>query len=251
HSPAASRLLDQLTEGDSAHPEFRDFVSRVVPLMPAKFVSERNRRLTGIAAVHLQTARHERWGPWTPDNAHWSRVPDGPLTPSAHGRFSRPRSTLVESHLRQALALDPHLDEARVRLGRLDYLLGRTDEARGHFEAVLAAPALAEVDPTLVQWPYLAALFLGESLEADDRLDDARHRYEQALTFLNGDVAHVALGRLLLRTGETSAAWELLRTGGLAAAGTEDPWYAFDANYRVWKHAERLQALRPLVQVRR
>jgi tetratricopeptide (TPR) repeat protein len=76
--------------------------------------------------------------------------------------------------LGRALALDPQLHEARLRLGRTLWRLGDPHEARSHLQRV-AREAQA---PTLV---YLSQLFLARVYVDDGRSADAERAYRAAL----------------------------------------------------------------------
>ena len=73
----------------------------------------------------------------------------------------------AEQLLRKALAVDPGLVEARVRLGRLLQTNGRLEESRIELERARDEA----INPSLV---YLAALFLGRTHEEAGRFDKAR-----------------------------------------------------------------------------
>lgn len=106
----------------------------------------------------------------------------------------------AERFFRQALAADPSLAEARVRLGRVLGERGRHAEALGELKQAAAGrlpPALA----------YFVHLFAGEDEGALNRADEARACYERAIV-LRPDAyfAYLALTRLERQNGNRRAA---------------------------------------------
>ena len=152
----------------------------------------------------------------------------------------RDQMVQAESCYRRALAADPALFEARVRLGHVLHRLGEPGKAVPELERVLAAP---DAERPL---QYLAWLFLGATREAEGKPRDAVSAYQAAVALLpDGQAAYVALSHALHRLGEQTASREALREG-LARAPRrrdQDPW----RNYP-WGQSteadERLQALR-------
>jgi tetratricopeptide (TPR) repeat protein len=104
-----------------------------------------------------------------------------------------------------ALSANPDLVEARVRLGRMEWLAGHPDKARAALEAALQAdppPALA----------YLVHLFLGRCDEDAGRLEDAEREYRAALDLdPSAQVAGVALSHAVLMAGDEPAAQRVLK----------------------------------------
>lgn len=89
---------------------------------------------------------------------------------------------LASQALGRAVALDPELHEARLRLGRTLWLLGDPHEARSHLERV----AREARTPTFV---YLGHLFLARVYVDDGRLADAERSYRAALAAQPGSQA--------------------------------------------------------------
>jgi tetratricopeptide (TPR) repeat protein len=120
-----------------------------------------------------------------------------------------------------ALALDPRLVEARVRLGRVLALRGRIAEAITQ----LRQASLAETEPLI---RFYGFLFLGSALEKQRDYPLARDAYTRALDlFPHSRSANLALARLEWRFGDAEA-----MTGRLTAAldpadGTGDPWQTY------------------------
>jgi tetratricopeptide (TPR) repeat protein len=132
----------------------------------------------------------------------------------------------AETFLRRAIDADPGLLDARLRLGRVQSLLGKSRPAVDGLRQV----ALSTTDPLLL---YYAHLFLGSALESLGERDDARTAYERASSFYPGATApHLALSQLVLGMGSANldasrAALEpvLARPGG----SEDDPWWSYYA----------------------
>jgi tetratricopeptide (TPR) repeat protein len=146
-------------------------------------------------------------------------------------------------HYREALAVDKGLVEARVRLGRVNGLLGRHEEA---IKELAEAWRQSGAEP-LVR--YFNVLFLGEEHEALGHRAEARAAYDAALElYPSAQSAHLAISRLAYKGGDTPGALSMMRatlTPRREGAMTiDDPWiyYPFAG---VSRHsAELLDALR-------
>jgi tetratricopeptide (TPR) repeat protein len=138
-----------------------------------------------------------------------------------------------------AVAADPSLLDARIRLGRVSWRLGQTAEARSMLEEVLTRG----LDAKQV---FLAHLFLGRIDEDARRFEDARAHYEAALDVdPRAQSARLALSHLRLRRGEAAGARAEVETA-LSSAGRrlqQDAFWVYP-----WGPAagvtERLEALR-------
>jgi hypothetical protein len=144
---------------------------------------------------------------------------------------------------RNALALDPGLREARLRLGKMRLDQGRSTEA----EALLA-----EVDDRGAdeRQRYLARLFLGRVADRRGRRDEATRFYLLALqAWPDSQAARLALAQALERSSGPAAARPFVAASLAASARlarASDPWwlYAFGppglakaALDRVWDRA--------------
>ena len=130
----------------------------------------------------------------------------------------------AERALSDALALDPGLQEARLRLGQLLVDRGRLVQAESLLDQVEAHAA----DD---RQRYLARLFLGRLAAARGRVDDAVGFYRRALeAWPDSQAARLALAQALEQSSGPSVAWPLV-AGSLAASGrldrTRDPWWAY------------------------
>jgi tetratricopeptide (TPR) repeat protein len=121
------------------------------------------------------------------------------------------------------LAVSPDHGEARLRLGRVLWRLGRLDAARSSLEAVLSRPADAHLQ-------YLANLFLGRVLEDSRRWPEAEEHYRVAVSMQPlSETAAVALSQIRFLQGDTESARAILREGIEAARRRSDldPWVPF------------------------
>jgi tetratricopeptide (TPR) repeat protein len=142
---------------------------------------------------------------------------------------------------RQAIALDPTLAEAHLRLGHVLLLTGRTDDADAAF-----ARASAETGDT--RWRYLAELLRADAADARGDRAAARQRYQAALEAWPGAQSPVlALSRLDASAGDWPAAQTRLAAFGPHAGGRpEDPWWAYGFG-QAWRIDAGLATLRRLV----
>lgn len=151
------------------------------------------------------------------------------------------RGHLERAHrsLRSAVAAEPSLAEARLRLGRVAWRLGETSEARSALEEVLARGPAAHTG-------FLAHLFLGRIHEDAGRLADAARSYEAALALdPHAQSARLALSHARLRLGSPAVARreveESFRTAGRRQQ--PDPFWLYPWGPAVGVE-ERLEALR-------
>jgi tetratricopeptide (TPR) repeat protein len=105
----------------------------------------------------------------------------------------------AERHFKLAIARDPSMTEAYVRLARVLSLLGRHAEAD---KTLSALPPSGDA-----QVLFYAALIEGTVLEALDRLDEAAAAYDRARALFPTAVsANLASSALAARRGDTTAA---------------------------------------------
>jgi tetratricopeptide (TPR) repeat protein len=149
----------------------------------------------------------------------------------------------AERRLRKVLSLRPDLVEARLRLGRVYFVLDRFTDAQPEFERVLAeAPRGSH--------PYaaaVAALFLGQLYERAGRFDDARKAYETAIGIAPVDQApHLALGHLLIASGRVDDGWAVVRRmlqgPGGAPKTSPDSYHQYRMG-QYWQASLRISAL--------
>ncbi len=168
---------------------------------------------------------------------------------SAYGVFDADVVANAEKALREAIRFQPDLTEARLRLGHLLMLVGRTNDAR---RELMTASAQARTANQGFQG-YLAELFVGQMLEREGRLREAAHAFAAASAFKPlAPAARVALGQSLLSAGFLTDGWAAIRQmfGDERREGvTEiDPWVWFP-HAQFWRVREDLGALRTMVRV--
>ena len=143
----------------------------------------------------------------------------------------------------EALEVDPHATEARLRLGRIETLTGDLDKARKNLDQ-----ALSEAGTPRLR--YLAALFLGAVATADHRSGEARAHFEQAWSVLPGaESAALALSHLADARGDDAGARKWLeRTLGVPVGQRDDPWETYNFTPPVTDLPDRLGRLRALLR---
>ena len=140
----------------------------------------------------------------------------GVSSPQAHYRRA-------EALLRRALATDPELVEASLRLGRVLSRLERNEEALPHLRKAIASA----VDPVTT---YYAHLFMGDATQALGQPDEARRQYEKAIAiFPRSQAARLALGFVLRSLGDRPAAWAAIDPALETAprSADDDPWWEY------------------------
>lgn len=157
------------------------------------------------------------------------------------GALREARGHLERAHrsLRSAVAAEPSLTEARLRLGRVAWRLGETSEARSALEGVLAREPAGRT-------AFLAHLFLGRLHEDAGRLDEAARAYEAALALDHrAQSARLALSHVQLRLGGAGAARrEVEAAVGYAGLRPEpEPYWLYPWGPSVGVQ-ERLEVLR-------
>jgi tetratricopeptide (TPR) repeat protein len=125
-----------------------------------------------------------------------------------------------EAHYEKALAIDPTLVEARLRLGRTRLLRGRPAEALRDLERVAA-------EASQPGHRYMARLFEGRALEVRGDLDGAAAAYRAAVEEVPmAQSALIALGRALDGLGDSATAQEALEAAA-ARSKPYDPWLGY------------------------
>lgn len=130
---------------------------------------------------------------------------------------------------RRALAIEPGLEEGRLRLGRVLFDRGDTEEAERLLRELVAnRPASSRL--------YLAHLFLGRLQEGKGAIGQAVESYQAALTLEPAcQACRVALAHALDRAGDTATAREIvlaLTVEGGARERPDDPWWVYPYGLR-------------------
>jgi len=137
-------------------------------------------------------------------------------------RTGRERARLLviaESSYKKALAIDPDYLLARIRLGRVQFLLNNLREARTSLQA---GRDLAR-EP---RHKFLAALFTGALQQTQNDLAGASKSFEQALAIMpQSQNAVAALSYAELMAGHTERAQQVARE--YASATLDDAWWAY------------------------
>ncbi|MEO5820650.1 MAG: tetratricopeptide repeat protein [Vicinamibacteraceae bacterium] len=142
---------------------------------------------------------------------------------------------------RQAIALDPTLAEAHLRLGHVLLLTGKSAEADAAF-------ARASSETGDKRWRYLAEMLRADGADARGDRAAARQRYQTALEIWPASqTAVLALSRMEAADGDWQAAQaRLARLWPQPHCCAEDPWWAYGFG-QAWRIDAGLATLRRLV----
>ncbi len=146
--------------------------------------------------------------------------------------------TEAEEKYRAALARNPGLVEAAVRLGRL---LAREGDRDAALDVLTAARSKAG-EGFLA---YMAALFTGDLHERAGRIEAARECYQSAVdVYPEAQTARVALAHLLENSGHPLEGWaEICALFEDRHASGRDPWWVYP-HAQDWQTNQRLAELR-------
>ncbi len=128
----------------------------------------------------------------------------------------------AERLYRRALAIDPSLVEARVRLARLLDLRKRHEEAAAELKTALEGNPSGAVG-------FYAHLFAGRAAQAMGRTDEASRHYQDAGgVFPDAQSAILASSQLALLGADVPATLApVQRLGARSAVFTADPWWQY------------------------
>jgi tetratricopeptide (TPR) repeat protein len=161
------------------------------------------------------------------DGARRSRAVRNAALHDAAGLFER------------AIASDPSLLEARVRLAHVRILERKDNDATTLLVQVLAAQPPPE-------WTYVARLMLGDVDERAGKTDEANRLYVDAIAVQpDGQSAYIALSEAMYAGGNRSAATDVLARlyGRHLTPESHDPWWEYP--FGNWRDAEpMLESLR-------
>jgi tetratricopeptide (TPR) repeat protein len=140
----------------------------------------------------------------------------------------------------QAIALEPGLVEARLRLGRVLYRRGEYDRAAQELDAVRQAAPWKEVR-------YLALVFRGMVEAARGAWEPAEGFYAEARRILpRGQAAAIASAEAAYLRGRVSDAGTTIQAT-LRQRDKEDPWWVYISG-EYWHFESRLATLREYVR---
>ena len=163
------------------------------------------------------------------------------------GRFRRQEEVNADHELRdairyleQAVALEPKMMEARLRLGRVLYRRGDLERAAQELDAALQLAPRDELR-------YLALVFRGRVEAARGNADRADALYSDAIRLLpRGQVAVIAKAEAAYLGGRAGDAAAMIQTV-LQVPEKGDPWWLYISGE--WWHFEyRLEWIRKYVQ---
>ena len=151
---------------------------------------------------------------------------------------SRRMLTAAAEDYEAVLRLQPGHQEAALRLGRVNRLLGNRGRARSQYGAVLESDAVTRLQ-------VLARLFRGElaEFEKDSAAADAEYHAAHALAPA-AQSPMLAASRLCDARGDLSCARDWLeRSFAAASPDRQDPWWGY-LRGQAWLAGERLTRLR-------
>jgi tetratricopeptide (TPR) repeat protein len=172
--------------------------------------------------------------------------PDGCIyRPDDPNNDSNPTREAIWNY-RRAINFDPSLIEGHLRLGRMLFLVNRKKDARPHLEQAFRDAQSRSLD----YLTYVAALFLGDLNESENRLAEAADQFQLAAKLApTSHVANLALGEALLRNGENSG-WAEARHMFDDEPGFRkppEPMTYYQLN-QYWRAASDLRLLRDFVR---
>ncbi len=140
----------------------------------------------------------------------------------------------------RAIALEPTLVEARLRLGRVLYRRGDYDRAALELDAVRQVAPWSELR-------YLALVFLGVVESARGSYERADGFYAEARRILpRGQSAAIASAQAAYLRGRVSDAATTIQAT-LQQANKQDPWWAYISG-EWWHFESRLESIRELIR---
>jgi tetratricopeptide (TPR) repeat protein len=167
-------------------------------------------------------AQHETWA---------SPINQNALLPRGGGvSYGSKESELKKARklYRKALSVNPDFAEARLRLGRVLLLLGKSGEAA---EELSKATALIQ-DPQL---SYYNALYLGRALALQSRRDEARNQYDYAAKlYPTAQSPLLALSHLAQIDDDAEGAIAAVQSVFELPLGNmreDDPWWIYDLSH--------------------
>jgi Flp pilus assembly protein TadD len=232
HWEFARRLLDRVRPAQTRDPDVLQWYRSTLGWM--------------LGALQLQWPQFQRAQELYPDDPELlylrgylhetlasPRVQNVAQAIAASGRSARVRAARAElrdaeSYFRRALTANPQLADARLRLGRVQALLGNDAAAIRELQAALTATN----DPVR---RYYANLFLGSALESLGRGGEAREAYTRAAGYFpNADAPRFALSHLAVQSANATDAYAWLEVSLRREGGSDqdDPWWTYPSDIR-------------------
>lgn len=180
-----------------------------------------------------------------PRNADFDGWPSRAITEAMPTRGQKGQEILATSYFRRAVKADPQLWEARLRLGRILSVAGKTREGSVELRAAL----VGSQDPQL---RYLAHLFLGDSLDKAGRGQEAVAHFRSAVEIApSAGSGAIALSRALFVAGDAAAARSALNPYLARDVGTDvtDPWLSYSLGVPIDGAERALERLRAAVRL--
>ncbi len=246
HWAFARRLIERLPRGDERAGLARDFYraaaavlqlwgeqAELAPHLAAarEVIPDDPVLLMYEGTIHQVNAdaRSQRYFDLIRERRNRVRIPNSPtpgpaLAQPLSAASAPPTATaslqLAERFLRRALAADPALHEARIRLAHVLHERKRDADALVEVGAALTE----ELPPSL---DYYASLVAGRVYRALGNLDSAAVSFSRALaTYPDSRAARTALSELALSRGDRAAARALLAPlAGRLPVTAEEPWW--------------------------
>ena len=221
---AARRIVDSLPVSANIYKErwyvlaSTALLARTDPLNASRVIDAGRRHFKNNATLKmLEGVVEEMRGHIMNSNLHDVRTITA-MTPTP----ARLRLNYAQACYRDALKLDPHLAEARLRLGRVLYLRNEPRPAQAELETVAATAT----EPRLA---YLAHLFLGAVAQQQNDRDSARRHYEQAIAIApEHQTAYIALSFLEDMSGDAARAQRVVAERPMPASrDNDDPWWEY------------------------
>jgi hypothetical protein len=207
-------------------------------------VDSENGRLLLARGMTEEIAASERARPLTAPTLRPGR-PSGSLAPRPADQMTRTRRAALDTaaaFYRRAIAADPSLHEARLRLGRVLFDRGDVVDAQLELERT-QAQELGD------DHHYLVSLFLAAVCQRNGRMDEAAQHFRLAAAFFpSAQAPYLGLSQLQALSDPTAAGDILRQMFGRGAVPTTpvipDPWWLYDAGFGASLPArvERLRA---------
>jgi len=231
HWEFARRLINSIAPSPSKDPEAKQwYIATTAYMQSLRHLSYARENIEAALEIFPSDERillyagalHETWA--SPANQNIQ------LPPNSQVIYESKKKELEQAQklYRKAIAVNPDLAEAHLRLGRVQGLLGIHPQA---IVALHRAVALSR-DPQL---SYYASLYLGYAFEMISRPDDARDQYERAaMLYPFAQSPLLALSQLARSQDDTEDALRILQrvfSLPIEDPGVKDPLWIYDLSH--------------------